>query len=232
MTEHTHDDPGQPAIRPGGIVHDLGQPGWPAMWVVRKEADSVDDYREDRGVDLLEYEKNIVVGATTEDTVWLVQYLTDGPLSNPQTRYPLPASRLGAQNVMAADHIADDHAPVRHPADQVVEDVLTALLTELKSSDDDDQTDVLDAARIVLDDASIVDVADERSDARLAEAIDSGEADAGGDWGSHPDPPAGPDDGGGEPGKYPETDGGDDADDQLDDDDDLGNFNPDGDDDG
>lgn len=167
MTIHNSDD--APKIRPGGIVHDLGQPGWPAMWVVRKEAESVETYRQERGTDLLDFDKNLIAGASDDDEVYLVQYLVDGPLSEPNTRYPVPSSRLAPQDLMAASHIADDHAPVRHPIDQALEDFLTDVLAEMKGTAPSDPPVVehlLAAADGVID-QDVLDVADERSDARV-----------------------------------------------------------------
>lgn len=161
-------------IRPGDIVQDLGQMGWPRMRIVRQEADSVADYIEGRGTDLRQYEKNALAGCSLDDRVFLATFLTETPYKSAKTHYPVPESRLAKQDLMGdASHIADEHDPVWHPADQAVFDFLTAFLAELKTyrehSDDVagavNMNPVQDAIREVAPSPELADAADDLSHA-------------------------------------------------------------------
>lgn len=207
MPDHTADyDDGEQFhfrdIRPGDIVHDLGQMGWPKMRVLRKEAPSVADYIDSRDQDLRQYEKNALAGADLDDQVFLVTFLTDSPYNAAKTHYPVPASRLAKQDLDSeAAHIADDHDPVFHPYDQAVLEFLTAVLTTLK---DDGQTDrahqFKGVAHTVLGNPVLTDMADDISQAQadIPSDVDPAETQA--------------------------TDGGEDADDADASDDELGDF--------
>lgn len=182
MTDHT-DDPTEQYhfrdIRPGDIVHDLGQMGWPKMRVIRTEADSVVDYADERGTDMREYEKNALAGAQPDDRVFLATFVQDSPMKHAKTHYPVPESRLAKQDLMSeAEHIGDDYDAVFHPADQAVFEFLADFLTVLKSSEFEDTTtaEALDAAHSLTDyPAIIIDAADDLSHIRaqaLQEADD------------------------------------------------------------
>jgi len=172
MPDHTtdYDDSDQyhfKDIRPGDIVHDLGQMGWPKMRVLRQEAPSVADYIDTRGQDLRDYEKNALAGADLDDRVFLVTFLTDSPYNAAKTHYPVPETRIAKQDLDSqAEHIGDDHDPVFHPYEQAVLEFLTATMTRLKSSGDQDAAHALkDVAHAVLDDATLTDIADDVSQA-------------------------------------------------------------------
>lgn len=173
MPDHTTDyddttNSFRDGIRPGDIVHDLGQMGWPKMRVIRQEAPSVADYIDTRDQDLRQYEKNALSGARLDDEVFLIAFLTDSPMKAAKTAYPVPASRIAKQDMTSElDHIADDHDPVFHPADQAVLDFLTDVLTKLKTNGHTDRAHQLKGiAHVVLQQPTLTDMADDVSQAR------------------------------------------------------------------
>ena len=97
-------------IQPGDVVHDLAQ-GQP-MQVIERAADSVEEWNETNGTDLLEYYGNARLGATYGDRVYSCVYVSD-LTSEPSKPYDFPSSRLGRIEVEAA-----------HPEGDRVQDVL------------------------------------------------------------------------------------------------------------
>jgi hypothetical protein len=180
MPDHTADyDEGEQYhfrndIRPGDVVHDLAQMGWPRMRVIRQEAPSVADYIDSRGQDLRDYEKNALAGADLDDRVFLTTFLTDSPMNAAKTHYPIPESRIAKQDLTSqASHIGDDPDQVFHPADQAVYEFLVALLTELKTVVSVEYAnDVRSAVDEVLDHPELTDAADDVSHARMRDRQD------------------------------------------------------------
>lgn len=157
-------------LRPGDIVHDLGQKGWPKMRLEERVADTLTDYAEARGTDMREFEANALTNARAGDSIWLATYLTDSPHKSADTHYPVPSSRIAKQDLDHTTHVGGDGPDTRHPAGQAVGDFLTDLLTELKTTVSADYADdVRMAASEVLDDDELVDLADDLSQTRMRE---------------------------------------------------------------
>ena len=91
-------------IRPGDVVLDLAQ-GRP-MQVTERAADSVEEWNEENGADLLDYYGNARLGASYGDRVYTCVYVSNLK-SEPSNDYDFPASRLGRIEVEAAHSDGD-----------------------------------------------------------------------------------------------------------------------------
>ena len=105
-------------IRPGDVVLDLAQ-GRP-MQVTERVADSVEEWNETNGADLLDYYGNARLGATYGDRVYTCVYVSNLK-SEPSNDYDFPSSRLGRIEVEAA-----------HPERERIQDTIEReLLTRM-----------------------------------------------------------------------------------------------------
>lgn len=159
-----HADQGAPPcdrdIRPGDVCRDTAQDDW--VVVIRKVADDIADYVEDReqvlktggSRHLLDYAGNWLTGADSDTPVWKVVYLPDDGLTSfPDSTYDFPETRLA-----------------RLPVEQSRDDILWPLYEAAMA---DAVRRILDAAGMTSDslDAAGIEDAAERADDILEVAV-------------------------------------------------------------
>lgn len=116
-------------IRPGDVAIDQAQGSW--VYVVDYAAAEVGYWNEENGADLLgDYAGNWLCGATRADQVFSVVYLSgNGVKSAPGKTYDFPESRLARLPVEEAN------LDLERPQATVLESFITELLEETKRKD-------------------------------------------------------------------------------------------------
>lgn len=132
MPEHDRDyseriDTNRWTPDPPCLAHDLGQRGFPVVFVVKKLADSVNEYMGGGGKDPLSFEKNSLVRCHDTDAVFRCIFVNDSPLKPPKKTYPVPEGRLALQDTTQASPVDDSGPPNRHPRDDMAVAVLESM---------------------------------------------------------------------------------------------------------